>query len=92
MSNVAYIELISGFNFGLCILPIKLSSLWFQVRLIIDKFGISAFWNAWYDSDQVSEHILQGYTKVIFLKAFSSLSHDSGMYGDWPFLRQAEII
>ena len=38
-----------------------------QVRMVIDKFGIAAIRNAWYNSSQVTEHILYGYTKVIIL-------------------------
>lgn len=45
-----------------------------QIRLIIDKFGIAAVRAAWYDSKQVTEHILDGYTKVILL-SISVLSH-----------------
>lgn len=33
--------------------------------MVIDKFGVPAVRNAWYDSKQVSDHVLQGYTKVI---------------------------
>lgn len=50
--------------------------------MIINKFGILAIRNAWYDSNQVSDHTLQGYTKVISLKAISLLSHDFGMYDE----------
>lgn len=32
--------------------------------MIIDKAGIVAIKNAWYDSARVNEHILHGYTKV----------------------------
>lgn len=35
------------------------------IRLIIDKFGIAAVRAAWYDSKQVTEHILDGYTKPL---------------------------
>lgn len=34
--------------------------------MIMDKFGILAIRNAWYDASQVTDHVLQGYTKVIF--------------------------
>jgi hypothetical protein len=40
-----------------------------QVRIVIDKFGIAAIRNAWYNSSQVTEHVLYGYTKVIILIA-----------------------
>ncbi|XP_027171697.1 uncharacterized protein LOC113771263 [Coffea eugenioides] len=33
------------------------------VRMIIDKFGIAVFRNSWYDSNQVTDYVLQGYTK-----------------------------
>lgn len=32
--------------------------------MIIDKFGLAAVRNAWYDPKQVDDHVLQGYTKV----------------------------
>lgn len=32
--------------------------------MIIDKFGILAVRNSWYDPNQVTEHIINGYTKV----------------------------
>ncbi|GAV85639.1 Abhydrolase_6 domain-containing protein [Cephalotus follicularis] len=35
------------------------------VRVVIDKFGAAAVRNAWYDPKQVSEHVLQGYTKPL---------------------------
>ncbi|KAH9605204.1 hypothetical protein KSS87_019436 [Heliosperma pusillum] len=38
------------------------------VRMIIDKFGISAIKNAWYDATQVSDHVLHGYTKPLRTK------------------------
>ncbi|KAJ8433857.1 hypothetical protein Cgig2_032068 [Carnegiea gigantea] len=38
------------------------------VRVIIDKFGIAAVKNAWYDAKQVTDHILQGYTKPLRIK------------------------
>ncbi|KAL2526869.1 alpha/beta-Hydrolases superfamily protein [Abeliophyllum distichum] len=40
------------------------------IRMIIDKFGIPAVRNAWYDSNQVSDHILQGYTKPLKVKGW----------------------
>lgn len=42
----------------------------FQIRMIIDKFGIPAVRSAWYDSNQVSDHVVQGYTKVSTLLLF----------------------
>ncbi|XP_021762321.1 abhydrolase domain-containing protein cgi-58-like isoform X2 [Chenopodium quinoa] len=38
------------------------------VRMIIDKFGIAAVKNAWYDATQVTDHILHGYTKPLRTK------------------------
>jgi len=32
--------------------------------MVIDKFGILAIRNAWYDASKVTDHVLQGYTKV----------------------------
>ncbi|KAL2550030.1 alpha/beta-hydrolase superfamily protein [Forsythia ovata] len=40
------------------------------VRMIIDKFGIPAIRNAWNDSNKVSDHILQGYTKPLKVKGW----------------------
>ncbi|XP_041995717.1 uncharacterized protein LOC121745838 [Salvia splendens] len=36
----------------------------FHIRIIIDKFGTRAVRAAWYDSKQVSDDVLLGYTKV----------------------------
>lgn len=35
-----------------------------QIRMIIDKFGLAAVKNSWYDSKKVTERVLHGYTKV----------------------------
>lgn len=35
-----------------------------QIRMIIDKFGRAAVRIAWHDPNQVTEHVLNGYTKV----------------------------
>uniref|UniRef100_J3N5K7 AB hydrolase-1 domain-containing protein n=1 Tax=Oryza brachyantha TaxID=4533 RepID=J3N5K7_ORYBR len=35
------------------------------VRLIMDKFGILAVRNAWYDPSKVTDHVIQGYTKPL---------------------------
>ncbi|KAG0463692.1 hypothetical protein HPP92_019761 [Vanilla planifolia] len=40
------------------------------VRIIIDKFGILAVRNAWYDASQVSDHVIQGYTKPLRAKGW----------------------
>ncbi|XP_019191968.1 PREDICTED: abhydrolase domain-containing protein cgi-58 [Ipomoea nil] len=40
------------------------------VRMIIDKFGVLAVRNSWYDSKQVTDHILQGYTKPLRVKGW----------------------
>lgn len=34
--------------------------------MAISKFGVTAVRNAWYDSKQVTDHVVQGYTKVRF--------------------------
>ncbi|KAF7132115.1 hypothetical protein RHSIM_Rhsim09G0187300 [Rhododendron simsii] len=39
-------------------------------RMVIDKFGIAAVRNAWYDSNQVPEHVLHGYTKPLRVKGW----------------------
>lgn len=38
--------------------------------MIIDKFGTAAVRTAWYDSKKVTEHTLEGYTKVIYPVSF----------------------
>ncbi|KAK6233357.1 hypothetical protein QUC31_005763 [Theobroma cacao] len=38
------------------------------VRMIIDKFGVAAVRTAWYDSKEVNEHIVDGYTKPLRAK------------------------
>ncbi|KAG8089233.1 hypothetical protein GUJ93_ZPchr0011g28583 [Zizania palustris] len=35
------------------------------VRLIMDKYGILAVRNAWYDPSKVTDHVIQGYTKPL---------------------------
>ncbi|KAI3458410.1 hypothetical protein Pfo_015073 [Paulownia fortunei] len=40
------------------------------MRMIIDKFGIPAVRTAWYDSNQVSDRVLQGYTKPLKVKGW----------------------
>uniref|UniRef100_A0A0E0IXG5 AB hydrolase-1 domain-containing protein n=1 Tax=Oryza nivara TaxID=4536 RepID=A0A0E0IXG5_ORYNI len=35
------------------------------VRLVMDKFGILAVRNAWYDPSKVTDHVIQGYTKPL---------------------------
>ncbi|CAN4123436.1 unnamed protein product [Withania somnifera] len=38
------------------------------VRMIIDKFGLAAVRNAWYNPEQVDDHVLQCYTKPLRVK------------------------
>jgi hypothetical protein len=33
----------------------------------MDKFGILAVRNAWYDPSKVTDHVIQGYTKVTYM-------------------------
>ncbi|WCJ31377.1 alpha/beta-Hydrolases superfamily protein [Euphorbia peplus] len=40
------------------------------IRMVIDKFGIAAVRNAWHDSSQVTEHVLDGYTKPLRVKGW----------------------
>ncbi|KAI5346741.1 hypothetical protein L3X38_014620 [Prunus dulcis] len=40
------------------------------VRMVIDKFGVTAVRNAWYDANQVTEHVIQGYTKPLRVKGW----------------------
>ncbi|KAI3964032.1 hypothetical protein MKX01_014313 [Papaver californicum] len=40
------------------------------IRIVIDKFGIAGIKNAWYDGSQVTDAILQGYTKPLKTKGW----------------------
>ncbi|XP_043702485.1 uncharacterized protein LOC122652726 [Telopea speciosissima] len=40
------------------------------VRMVIDKFGIAAIRNAWYDANQITTHVLNGYTKPLRVKGW----------------------
>ncbi|KAF9670492.1 hypothetical protein SADUNF_Sadunf13G0074700 [Salix dunnii] len=40
------------------------------IRVIIDKFGRAAVRNAWHDPNQVTEHVLNGYTKPLRAKGW----------------------
>lgn len=40
--------------------------------MAINKFGITAVRNAWYDSKKVTDEDISGYTKVVFLIVLSS--------------------
>ncbi|KAF5736482.1 hypothetical protein HS088_TW14G00625 [Tripterygium wilfordii] len=40
------------------------------VRMIMDKFGMAAIRNAWYDRNQITEHVLNGYTKPLRVKGW----------------------
>ncbi|KAL0743970.1 hypothetical protein Bca4012_085483 [Brassica carinata] len=40
------------------------------VRMAINKFGVTAVRNAWYDSKQVTDHDVQGYTKPLKAKGW----------------------
>ncbi|KAK9913897.1 hypothetical protein M0R45_037701 [Rubus argutus] len=40
------------------------------VRMLINKFGIAAVRNAWYDSKQVTEDVINGYTKPLRTKGW----------------------
>ncbi|XP_010543662.1 PREDICTED: uncharacterized protein LOC104816498 [Tarenaya hassleriana] len=40
------------------------------VRMAIEKFGVTAVRNAWYDAKQVTEHIIEGYTKPLRAKGW----------------------
>ncbi|KAA8539722.1 hypothetical protein F0562_026414 [Nyssa sinensis] len=40
------------------------------VRMVIDKFAIAAIRNSWYDSNQVTDQVLYGYTKPLRAKGW----------------------
>ncbi|KAJ6831683.1 uncharacterized protein M6B38_347930 [Iris pallida] len=40
------------------------------VRLVMDKFGVLAVRNAWYDASGVTDHVVQGYTKPLRAKGW----------------------
>ncbi|KAF3774917.1 2-hydroxy-6-oxononadienedioate/2-hydroxy-6-oxononatrienedioate hydrolase [Nymphaea thermarum] len=42
----------------------------FLVRLIIDRFGVAAVRNAWYDANKATEHDVNGYTKPLRVKGW----------------------
>ncbi|CAH9121586.1 unnamed protein product [Cuscuta epithymum] len=54
------------------------------VRMIIDKFGVAAVRNSWYDPKQVTDHILQGYTKPLRVKGWdvALVEHTLAMFTD----------
>ncbi|MQL90932.1 hypothetical protein Taro_023533 [Colocasia esculenta] len=40
------------------------------VRMLLDKFGVVAIRNAWCDRDQVTDHVIHGYTKPLKTKGW----------------------
>ncbi|XP_059666875.1 uncharacterized protein LOC132312507 [Cornus florida] len=38
------------------------------IRMVIDKFGIAAIRNSWYDANQITDNVLNGYTKPLRTK------------------------
>ncbi|GMP69727.1 hypothetical protein CsSME_00028879 [Camellia sinensis var. sinensis] len=40
------------------------------IRMVIDKFGVAAVRNSWYDSTRVTEHVVYGYTKPLRAKGW----------------------
>ncbi|XP_009363764.1 abhydrolase domain-containing protein abhd-5.2 [Pyrus x bretschneideri] len=54
------------------------------VRMVIDKFGVAGVKNAWYDSKQVTEHVIQGYTKPLRIKGWDKalLEYTAAMLTD----------
>lgn len=40
------------------------------VRIVMDKFGVLAVKNAWYDATGVTDHVVQGYTKPLKAKGW----------------------
>ncbi|ESR49214.1 AB hydrolase-1 domain-containing protein [Citrus sinensis] len=40
------------------------------VRILIDKFGLAAVRRAWYNSKEVAEHVIEGYTKPLRVKGW----------------------
>lgn len=47
--------------------------------MAINKFGVTAVRNAWYDSKQVTDHVVQGYTKVRFFQVSLDLFVSSAL-------------
>ncbi|XP_059666876.1 uncharacterized protein LOC132312508 [Cornus florida] len=43
-----------------------------QIRMVIDKFGIAAIRNSWYDGNQITDNVLNGYTKPLRTKDWDS--------------------
>ncbi|XP_068642923.1 uncharacterized protein [Aristolochia californica] len=54
------------------------------IRMIIDKFGIAAIRTAWFDGSQVTDHILDGYTKPLKTKGWDQalLAYTISMIAD----------
>ncbi|KAK1283242.1 hypothetical protein QJS10_CPB21g01779 [Acorus calamus] len=42
------------------------------VRMIMDKFGIMAVRNSWYDASKVTDYVIQGYTKPLRVKGWET--------------------
>lgn len=65
--------------------------------MIINKFGTQAVRSAWYDSKQVSDDVLQGYTKVSstwysfsntwMIVSFFSILSKAHLFSNWQPLR-----
>ncbi|KZV35459.1 hypothetical protein F511_32504 [Dorcoceras hygrometricum] len=56
------------------------------IRMIIDKFGIAAIRNAWYDSNQVSDNVIRGYTTALRIKGWDKalVEYTVAMLTDTP--------
>ncbi|KAK1270266.1 hypothetical protein QJS04_geneDACA022643 [Acorus gramineus] len=42
------------------------------LRMIMDKFGIMAVRNSWYDASKVTDYVIQGYTKPLRVKGWET--------------------
>ncbi|KAH9310431.1 hypothetical protein KI387_025466, partial [Taxus chinensis] len=70
------------------------------VRLIMDKYGREAVRNAWYDSKQVPDHVIHGYTKPLKCKGWEkalleftlAMILDSGSEGKPPLKKRLKDI
>ncbi|PIA46170.1 hypothetical protein AQUCO_01600438v1 [Aquilegia coerulea] len=56
------------------------------VRMVIDKFGIAAIKNAWYDANQITDRVLDGYTKPLRTKGWdlALLEYTAAMLTESP--------
>lgn len=63
-------DLIGSIYTKLVVMVLRSSLAVLLVRMVMNKFGILAIRNAWYDATQVTDHVLKGYTKPLKAKGW----------------------